>query len=85
MWKRLLPFATLLASVTIAIPAFAEVILQEFCRQGGCYQKLLDRPLLRSELQQDPVLKDLMVIRQPNSTNFKVTAEQWQRVFELRG
>ena len=38
MWKRLLPFATLLASVTIAIPAFAEVILQEFCRQGGCYQ-----------------------------------------------
>jgi IS4 transposase len=33
----------------------------------------------------DPVLKDLTVIRQPNSTNFKVTKEQWQRVFELRG
>ena len=55
------------------------------CAKIRFTQKLLDRPLLRSELQQDPVLKDLMVIRQPNSTNFKVTAEQWQRVFELRG
>lgn len=47
--------------------------------------KLSDCPLLRSELKADPVLKDLIVIRQPNSTNFKVTEEQWQRVFELRG
>ena len=46
--------------------------------------KLLDRPLLRSELKQDPVLGALIVIRQPNSTNFKVTAEEWQRVYELR-
>ena len=47
--------------------------------------KLVDKPLLRSDLLNDPVLKDLTVIRVPNSTNFKVTAEQWQRVFELRG
>lgn len=46
--------------------------------------KLLDQPLLRSELKQDPVLSTLIVIRQPNSTNFKVTAEEWQRVYELR-
>lgn len=46
--------------------------------------KLLDRPLLRSELKQDPVLKSLSVIRQPNSTNFKVTPDQWQRVYELK-
>ena len=47
--------------------------------------KLVDKPLLRSDLLNDPVLKDLTVSRVPNSTNFKVTAEQWQRVFELRG
>ena len=58
---------------------------QKPCARIRFNQKLLDRPLLRSELQQDPVLNDLMVIRQPNSTNFKVTEAQWQRVFELRG
>ena len=47
--------------------------------------KLVNKPLLRSDLLNDPVLKDLTVIRVPNSTNFKVSAEQWQRVFELRG
>lgn len=46
--------------------------------------KLLDQPLLRSELKQDSVLKSLTVLRQPNATNFKVTAEEWQRVYELR-
>jgi predicted RNA-binding protein with PUA-like domain len=45
--------------------------------------KLLDRPLLRSKLKQDPVLKSLIVLRQPNSTNFKVTAAEWQQVYEL--
>ena len=46
--------------------------------------KLLERPLLRSDLKQDPVLKSLTVLRQPNATNFKVTAAEWQRVYELR-
>jgi predicted RNA-binding protein with PUA-like domain len=58
---------------------------QKPCATIRFTQKLLDRPLLRSELKQDPVLKDLTVIKQPNSTNFKVTDEQWQRVLELRG
>jgi predicted RNA-binding protein with PUA-like domain len=46
--------------------------------------KLLDKPLLRSNLINDEILKNLMVIRVPNSTNFKLLAEQWQRVFELK-
>jgi len=46
--------------------------------------KFLERPLLKSELSQDPVLKSLIVIRQPNSTNFKVTPEEWKRVYELK-
>ena len=46
--------------------------------------KLLERPLLRSGLKQDPVLKSLIVLRQPNATNFKVTAVEWQRVYELK-
>lgn len=45
--------------------------------------KLLERPLLKTKLLQDPVLKNLLVIRAPNATNFKVTPEQWQRVREL--
>ena len=46
--------------------------------------KLLERPLLRSGLKQDPVLKSLTVLHQPNATNFKVTAAEWQQVYELR-
>ncbi|MDB9312632.1 EVE domain-containing protein [Spirulina sp. CS-785/01] len=46
-------------------------------------QKLLDTPLLRQNLKQDPILQHLLVIRAPNSTNFKVTPEQWQRVQTL--
>lgn len=46
--------------------------------------KLLETPLLRSNLINDPVLKSLIVIRQPNSTNFKVTPDEWKRVYELK-
>jgi hypothetical protein len=35
-------------------------------------------------LKQDPILKNLMVIRVPNGTNYKVTQQEWQRVHELR-
>jgi predicted RNA-binding protein with PUA-like domain len=45
--------------------------------------KLLDKPLLKTDLVKDPILKNLLVIRAPNSTNFKITAEQWRRVQEL--
>ncbi|TAE58762.1 MAG: EVE domain-containing protein [Nostocales cyanobacterium] len=45
--------------------------------------KLIESPLLKTALQQDPVLKNLLVIRAPNSTNFKVSAEEWLKVQEL--
>ena len=37
--------------------------------------KLVDKPLLRSDLLSDEVLKNLTVIRVPNSTNFKISEE----------
>lgn len=46
--------------------------------------KLIEKPLLRSHLKQDTILKNLAVLRQPNATNFKVTPQQWQRVNELK-
>lgn len=45
--------------------------------------KLLEHPLLKTNLLQDPVLKNLLVIRAPSATNFKVSPEEWQRVHEL--
>ena len=46
-------------------------------------RRMVDRPILRSDLLEDPVLKTLMVIRVPNRTNFRVTSEQWQRLQQL--
>lgn len=48
-------------------------------------RKLLGQPLRRSDLKQDQILKSLLVIRAPNSTNFRVTPEQWERVRGLKG
>lgn len=47
-------------------------------------RKLLGQPLRRHELKQDQILRNLLVIRAPNSTNFRVTPEQWQRVCSLK-
>jgi 5-methylcytosine-specific restriction enzyme B len=38
----------------------------------------LDHPVLRRDLLNHPVLKDLSVIRQPQGTNFAVTEQQWE-------
>ena len=48
-------------------------------------RKLLGQPLRRLELKRDRILKDLLVIRAPNSTNFKVTPQQWEQVYQLKG
>ncbi len=48
-------------------------------------RKLLGQPLRRHELKQDQLLKQLLVIKAPNSTNFRVTTEQWQQVHRLKG
>lgn len=47
--------------------------------------KLAEKPLLREDLKLDSVLKTLMVVRQSNCTNYKVTQQEWQRVHELKG
>jgi predicted RNA-binding protein with PUA-like domain len=47
-------------------------------------RKLLGQPLRRTELKQDRILANLLVIRAPNSTNFKVTLEEWERVRQLK-
>ena len=52
--------------------------------QIGFLRKLLGQPLRKKELKEDRILKNLLVIRAPNSTNFKVTPEQWERVHQLK-
>lgn len=47
-------------------------------------RKLIEQPLKRHELKDDSILKNLLVLRAPNSTNFKVKTEEWQRVQQLR-
>ena len=45
--------------------------------------KFLESPLLKNQLQEDSVLKNLLVLRAPNSTNFKVSSEEWEQVQKL--
>lgn len=40
--------------------------------------RILDHPVLRRDLVNHPVLKNLLVIRQPQGTNFLVTEQQWE-------
>lgn len=47
-------------------------------------RKLLGQPLRKPELKEDQILKNLLVMRAPNSTNFKVTDEEWKRVHHLK-
>ncbi|MEH2029219.1 MAG: EVE domain-containing protein [Nostoc sp.] len=54
------------------------------CAKIRFTSKLLEKPLLRENLKQDPVLKKISVIRQPNATNYKITQQEWQRVHELK-
>ncbi|WP_133148044.1 MrcB family domain-containing protein [Mycobacterium lehmannii] len=44
---------------------------------------LVDKPVLRQDLLNHPVLKDLSIIRQPTGTNFPVTEEQWRALRPL--
>jgi len=43
------------------------------CAKIRFTSKLLEKPLLRENLKQDPMLKNLIIIRQPNATNYKIT------------
>ncbi len=46
--------------------------------------RLLAQPLLKIDLQREPLLQALAVIRAPRSTNFRVTAAEWQRLEQWR-
>lgn len=46
-------------------------------------QKLLGKPLLKEDLKKDEILGNLLILRAPNSTNFKVTFEEWEQVHKL--
>lgn len=46
-------------------------------------RSLLDHPVKRADLINDPVLKDLQIVKQPNGTNFAVTNQQWEMLRKL--
>ncbi len=48
-------------------------------------ERLLDAPLLRDELRQDPVLQDMEIIRQPAATNFRLSTPEYERLKQLLG
>lgn len=45
--------------------------------------RALGTPIPRSTVLGDPVLSNMAVIRQPNATNFALTAQEWARITEL--
>ncbi|PPJ64786.1 hypothetical protein CUN59_02955 [Cuspidothrix issatschenkoi CHARLIE-1] len=47
--------------------------------------KLLDSPISRESLKNDEFLKNLLVIRQPQSTNYQITVEEWEKVLAAAG
>jgi len=48
------------------------------------YVKLfVDRPLLAKECLQDPILRSMEILKQPQGTNFPLTIEQWNRILEI--
>ncbi len=49
------------------------------------FRKLLGQPLRKHELRFDRTLRDLEVIHTPSRTNFKITPDQWHRVYQLKG
>jgi len=51
-------------------------VLVRPCTKIRYLSKPLEKPLLRENLKQDPVLKNLIVIRQPNAANYKITQQE---------
>lgn len=47
------------------------------------YTRILDRPLVKADLQRHPILRELLVIQMPQGTNFMVTPEQWSALQEM--
>lgn len=48
------------------------------------YSELLEHPLFKHELAEQPELQDLLVVRQPFAANpFRVQTEEWETIQEL--
>jgi predicted RNA-binding protein with PUA-like domain len=45
--------------------------------------KLVKSAVLKNKLQEDSILKNLLILRAPNSTNFKVSYQEWEGVQKL--
>jgi predicted RNA-binding protein with PUA-like domain len=45
--------------------------------------KLVESAVLKNRLQEDSLLKNLLILRAPNSTNFKVSCQEWEGVQKL--
>lgn len=46
--------------------------------------KMLEKPLRRTILKEDPVLSSFSILKMAQGTNFPITTEQWRRVFEIK-
>jgi hypothetical protein len=60
------------------------VLVDNLAQRFSLVAFVLEKPLPRENLKQDPVLKNLSVIRQPNAINYKITQQQWQLIHELK-
>ena len=57
---------------------------REKCSVTVKYLKVIvDRPLRVDECNKDPILSEMAVLKQPQSTNFRLTKKQWNRILEL--
>lgn len=56
---------------------------RKWCQVPFRYDAILSKPLLKSEIKDDEVLSELMVIKAPQATNFEVEEDQWERIVEL--
>lgn len=45
--------------------------------------RLLNNPLLRDELKNDPVLQNMEIFRRPIGTNFRVSNNEWQAILNI--
>ncbi len=45
--------------------------------------KLVNNPIMRAELKSIPELQNMEIFRQPQGTNFRVTSEEWEIIFDL--
>ncbi len=78
------------AGPTAGVYGTGRIASQVYSKQGERrvdleFAPLLEHPVLKSRLRQDPVLKDLHIVRSAQGTNFAVTDQQWAKLRHLIG